>query len=196
MSGPARRSEPKSQRTCVNDKQREFCRQYLVDFNATQAAIRAGYAMPSARQQANRLLTNDDIQHEIARLAKASAQRVDVSVERAIQEAARLAFFDIRKLVDADGRVIALKELDADTAAAIQGLDISSLPNGEAGEIRKYRIADKNAALDRLFKYLGLFAKDNEQSNPMAAVQDLLKLVQGSKLPINTGNAGNAGGNR
>ena len=195
MSRPARRSEPKSQRTRVNDKQREFCRQYLVDFNATQAAIRAGYAMPSARQQANRLLTNDDIQHEIARLAKASAQRVDVSVERAIQEAARLAFFDIRKLVDADGRVIALKELDADTAAAIQGLDISSLPNGEAGEIRKYRIADKNAALDRLFKYLGLFAKDNEQSNPMAAVQDLLKLVQGSKLPINTGNAGNAGGN-
>lgn len=50
----------------MNDRQKRFVEEYLVDFNATQAAIRAGYSQSTARQQASRLLTNVDISQSIS----------------------------------------------------------------------------------------------------------------------------------
>lgn len=52
----------------LTDKQEMFCREYLVDLNATQAAIRAGYSDKTARSQANRMLTNVDIEKRIQEL--------------------------------------------------------------------------------------------------------------------------------
>jgi phage terminase small subunit len=49
----------------VNDQQRAFVREYVKDFNATQAALRAGYSAKNARQQGSRLLSNADIQREL-----------------------------------------------------------------------------------------------------------------------------------
>ena len=55
----------------LSPKQALFVREYLIDLNATQAAIRAGYSAKTARQQAADLLAKPDIAEEIARLAKA-----------------------------------------------------------------------------------------------------------------------------
>lgn len=97
----------------------------------------------------------------------------------------RLAFFDVRKLVDADGNPIPINKLDDDTAAAIAGLDIQEVKLGEGGAIavvKKYKIADKNSAIERLFKHLGLFEKDNTQRiDPIAT---LLASMSKSALPI------------
>jgi phage terminase small subunit len=187
MATKARRSEQDG----LNDKQAHFCREYLVDFNATQAAIRAGYSKRSAHVQAAGLLKNPKVEAKLGELAKEHANKADLSVERVLKEAMRLAFFDIRKLVDANGNPLRLHELDDDTAAAVMGLDITTIGNADVGigEVRKYKIADKNSALERLFKHLGLFAKDNEQNNPMRAMQELMQLVNGSKLPIASGSA-------
>lgn len=50
----------------MNDKQKRFVAEYLIDFNATQAAIRSGYSEKTARSQGQRLLTNVDIKKAIS----------------------------------------------------------------------------------------------------------------------------------
>jgi phage terminase small subunit len=84
-------------------------------------------------------------------------EKCAITQERVLREIARLAFFDVRKLFDAEGRPKPVHELDDDTAAAISQLDIDEL-----GRV-KYRLADKGVNLERLAKHLGLFERDNAQ---------------------------------
>ena len=177
--------KPVKQAGTLNPKQSAFVDQYLIDFNATQAAERAGYSKRTANEQGARLLANVSVRSQIeARRAKQS-ENVGLTAERTIKEAVRLAFFDVRKLVDADGNPIPINKLDDDTAAAIAGLDIQEVKLGEGGAIavvKKYKIADKNSAIERLFKHLGLFEKDNTQRiDPIAT---LLASMSKSALPI------------
>lgn len=183
MATKARKSAFRS----LTPMQERFCGEYLIDLNATQAAIRAGYSKKTAAEQATRLLTNVQIQETVARFRENQQIRTGISADRALKEAARLAFFDVRKLCDAEGNPIPIQYLDDDTAAAIQGLELSSERDGEGfTTVRKYKVADKNAALERVFKHLGLFERDNEQNNPAKAMTKLMELVSGSKLPIST----------
>ncbi len=171
-------------------RQERFIAEYLVDLNATQAAIRAGYSAKTARWQASRMLSNVNISQRIAEKRQELADNTGLSVERVLKEAMRLAFFDIRKLTDSVGNPIPVHQLDADTAAAIQGLELATErgPDNESGPtiVRKYKIADKNSAIERLFKHLGLFEKDNKQSNPGDAMTAFLAdlSARGSRLPI------------
>lgn len=171
----------------LNPKQQRFVEEYLVDLNATQAAIRAGYSAKTASQIGERLLRNVQVAKAVDQGRQQQAKNTGLNAERVIQEAMRLAFFDIRKLVNADGTPKKLSELDDDTAAAIQGLDVASFGNAEVGigTVLKYKIADKNSAIERLFKHLGLFKKDNEQANPGGAMADFLAALsaRGSRLP-------------
>ena len=181
----ARRSEQTE--SSLAPRQQNFVDEYLKDLNATQAAIRAGYSKKTAAVQAARLLTNVQISKAVALARDKQQTRTGISADRALKEAARLAFFDIRKLCDAAGNPIPIQDLDDDTAAAIQGLELSTEKDGEGfTTVRKYKIADKNSALERVFKHLGLFERDNDQTNPASAMTKLMELVSGSKLPIST----------
>ena len=170
--------------------QSRFCEEFLKDLNATQAAIRAGYSAKTASVQAFDLLRKPEIASALESARTQHAANTGLSVERVLKEAMRLAFFDIRKLTDSEGNPIPVHQLDADTAAAIQGLELATErgPDNESGPtiVRKYKIADKNSAIERLFKHLGLFEKDNKQSNPGDAMTAFLAdlSARGSRLPI------------
>ena len=71
-------------------KQEEFCQQYLVDFNATAAAIRAGYSDKTANQQGPKLLVNVGIQHRLDELSKAAAERNDLTVDGVLESLKQL----------------------------------------------------------------------------------------------------------
>lgn len=171
----------------LNAKQSRFVDEYLVDLNATQAAIRAGYSSKTAGSQAFDLLRKPEIAAEIEKRRQIVAENAGLTAERVLQEAMRLAFFDIRKLVDKDGNPLPLNQLDDDTAAAIQGLDVATIGNMDVGvgQVLKYKIADKNSAIERLFKHLGLFKKDNDQTNPGDAMARFIAELsaRGSRLP-------------
>lgn len=190
MKPKTRRSVSQPKAVPLSPRQEKFIVEYLLDLNATQAAIRAGYSAKTAREQASRLLSNVNISQRIAEKRQELADNAGLSVERVLQEAMRLAFFDIRKLTDSEGNPIPVHQLDADTAAAIQGLELATErgPDKESGPtiVRKYKIADKNSAIERLFKYFGLFEKDNKQSNPGDAMTAFLAELsaRGSRLPI------------
>lgn len=187
MASSPRRSAASTAKA-LNPKQQQFVAEYLVDLNATQAAIRAGYSPKTAGVQGFDLLKKPEIAAAIESLRNEHAKNTGLTVERVLTEAMRLAFFDIRKLADAEGNPIPINQLDDDTAAAIQGLELATErsrdEDGSGTVVRKYKIADKNAALERLFKHLGLFQKDNDQNNPAKALQALLDVVDGSKLPL------------
>jgi len=63
----------------LNEKQHRFAQEYLIDLNATQAALRAGYSEKTAKSQGQRLLTNVDVQAAISQGIKVRSQRTEVT---------------------------------------------------------------------------------------------------------------------
>lgn len=147
----------------MNEKQRAFANEYVIDYNATQAAIRAGYSERSAYSQAHELLKKPEIQEAIKELEAAASRRTAISKDRVVRELARVAFVDPRKLFDENGTPKDITNLDDDTAAAIASVDIFEEfnYNGDSRELigytKKYKWADKLRALEMLGKHLGMF---------------------------------------
>ena len=76
----------------LTPKQQRFVGEYLIDLNATKAAIRAGYSKKTAKQQGARLLTNVDIQTVIQRAMDERSLRTGIKADRMIAELARIGF--------------------------------------------------------------------------------------------------------
>jgi phage terminase small subunit len=146
----------------MSEKHQRFVEEYLLDLNATQAAIRAGYSAATAHSQGQRLLKHVEVKKAIAAAKKARAERMAISQDRVLQELARIAYFDIRKTVDANGAPIPIQDLDADTASAIAGIDILEQYEqvGEervlVGLLKKYKVFDKNTAITNAMRHLGM----------------------------------------
>jgi phage terminase small subunit len=158
----------------LNELQARFVVEYLKDLNGTQAYKRAGYKANSsvAANQAAWLLANPKVIAALKAKREQMLTAADLSTERTLREIARIAYFDQRKMMTADGAPIPLHQLDDDTAAALAGMDVLEQYEGVGedrklvGLVKKYKIADKNAALEKAAKILGLFEKDNAQKPP------------------------------
>lgn len=148
----------------LSPQQLRFVEEYLVDLNATQAAIRAGYSARTADQQGSRLLANVKVSKAIQERQKRRQKRLELTQDRVLLELMRVAFFDPRTLFTADGRPRSVEELDDDTAAVIAGLDISMERTEEEtsdgrpiyAPVRKYKIADKMRAIELCMRHMGL----------------------------------------
>ena len=147
------------QEMAINNKQKLFVDEYLKDLNATQAAIRAGYSAKTAYAIGDKLLKKTEVQQALTVAMSRREKRTHITQDRVLQELARLAFFDPRKMFHGDGSPKAIHELDDDTAAAISGLDVVNVGNSEIGigQVLKYKIADKGAALANAMRHLGMF---------------------------------------
>lgn len=129
------------------------------------AARAAGSKAKNLSEAGKQLLRNTDVYEAYREMQQELADHLEITPERVLREYARIGFSDPRKLYKPDGEPIPVHELDADTAAAIGGIDVVvSSPNGEAQvTTKKIKIWDKKGALDSLAKHLGLFEKDNDQ---------------------------------
>lgn len=168
-------------RHALTEKQKSFVREYLLDLNATQAAIRAGYSAKTAEVIANQLLKKTLVQAALQSAQNARAKRLNISADRVLEELARCGMYDPRKLFYPDGNPRPITELDDDTAAALVSVDVINTTNdlGETTRVMKYRLAPKEQALDKLMRHLGLFAKDNKQCSPLANLpRDVLKQIE------------------
>lgn len=147
----------------LSQQQRVFVREYLKNgMNATNAAISAGYSEKTAKSQGSRLLTVVDIQSAIANKTESVLNKLDYGVERTLNEVARLAFLDPRKVFESDGSLKRIQDLDDDTAACIAGMEVSDIwDSGEQksiiGTLKKIKLSDKGAALDKLMRYHALY---------------------------------------
>jgi len=75
----------------LTNKQLAFCQEYLVDLNATQAAIRAGYSERTAKSQGARLLTNVDIATRIQELMNKRSKRVEIDADWVLTQLKKVA---------------------------------------------------------------------------------------------------------
>lgn len=134
-------------------KQQRFCDEYLIDLNATQAAIRAGYSPKTAEQTASRLLTIVKVSDEIAREMAERSKRTGINQDRVVQELAKLAFVNIADVVDLDSATVK-ETATGEDLACIQSVKIKPSEFGTEREIKLY---DKKASLELLGKHLGMF---------------------------------------
>lgn len=152
--------------------------------NATQAAITAGYSRKTAKQQGSRLLSDVNVAKAIEeRRAEALAdaqEETGVSIKRTLQELARIAYFDPASLFGTDGKLLAVRDMPEGTRAALAKIKIKRLAggmkvdlSGEGAalehvpeEMVELSIWDKNSAIEKAMKHLGLFERDNEQKPP------------------------------
>ena len=79
----------------MNDKQKRFCEEYLIDLNATQAAVRAGYAQKTAYSQGQRLLKDVEIAETITKLKSMQSKRTGITADRVLEELSKLGFAPI-----------------------------------------------------------------------------------------------------
>lgn len=172
----------------LTPKQENFCLAYLETGNASEA-YRRSYNTAKMKPEticrnAKGMLDGTKIAARIAELRKPVEEAVQIDLMRVVKELVRLATFDPRRLLNADGSPKPINELDDDTAAAIAGLDMLEQFEGQGkdrvfvGYVKKYKIADKNAALDKLMKHLGGYEKDNRQKAD--GVLDLIRAVAGA----------------
>lgn len=164
-------AEKKSGRAAtLTNRQRKFVDEYLIDLNAKQAAIRAGYSKKTADRIGPELLGKTCVAQQVEKRMRDRAARTQITQDRVLQEYAKIGFFDPRKLFDDDGKPIAIPDLDDDTAAALAGLDVQELYEYDgdekifAGYTKKYKLADKRAALDSIARHLGMFTDKSEVS--------------------------------
>ena len=143
----------------LTDKQKRFVEEYLIDLNATQAYIRAGYKnYDSAGVEASKTLNNPKVRQAVDEAMAERSKRTGINQDRILQEIAKLALVNIDDVVDLDtGRIknTATKE----DLACIQSIKIKPTEFGTEREIKFY---DKKGSLELAGRHLGMFKDKSE----------------------------------
>lgn len=139
---------------------KRFCDEYLIDLNATQAVIRAGYKINSDNSAASigsKLLKEPDVAKEIDKQMAERSKRTGINQERVIRELARIAFVRATDVIAPDDASVKEYASD-DDLACIQSVKVKTT-TGEKGITveREVRLNDKMKALELLGKHLGTF---------------------------------------
>jgi len=183
----------------LTPKKRAFVREYLIDLNGTQAAIRAGYSGKTANEQASRLLANVNVKAAIDAAMKIRSVRTDITADRVLKELSKIGFADIRKAIKWQGTLVTEEDnpeggdtlviknvvtnnvmlvssddIDDETAAAI-----SEISQNTSGGI-KLKLHDKRAALVDIGKHLGMFTDKIEHSGDMSVSFKTIYETRGS----------------
>lgn len=164
----------------MTKKQKRFAEEYLIDLNATQAAIRAGYSPDTANEQGSRLLANVSVSNEINRAVAERSKRTGVNADRVVRELAKIAFVNAADVINAKDATLRNDATEDDTAA-IQSVKVKTF--GDDGLEREIKMADKLKALELLGKHLGMFKDKLELSGGLDSektkLDDLLQQMRG-----------------
>ncbi len=181
----------------LTDKQKRFCDEYLIDLNATQAAIRAGYSEKTAEQTASRLLRNVKVQEYIAKRQKELSRSTEITQERVIKELALIAFSNnadyahvvekkmqveaggtLVDVLDEDGKPVMYRTVEpvlTEELTEEQKRALAVIKKGRDG--LEVKSCDKVKALELLGKHLGIFTdkiEANVNDTTRSELQELL----------------------
>lgn len=160
----------------LNEKQLRFAEEYLVDLNATQAAIRAGYSAKTANRIGQRLLTKVDVQKEIQEGKRKRTIRTQITQDSVLRELAAIGFARATDyaFIAEDGHVVLTptERLTDDQKIAVAGVKETQF----GVEVKMH---DKLRALEMLGKHLGLF--DARSSNEQEKQNNLLDAIMATE---------------
>ena len=165
----------------LTDKQAAFVREYVQDFNGTQAAIRAGYAPDSARQQASKNLSKPDIQEAITQFRAEADSAAVATLQECLEALTEIIRASLPHTMDDQGRVI-LERL-RDYPRALQEITTRvDIGEDTAATITKYKLRDPIAAIERLAKLMGWDAPEKREITEAGPFR-LVVLPPGSTAP-------------
>lgn len=150
----------------MNERHKRFVEEYLIDLNATKAAIRAGYSETSAKQIACELMAREDVQDSVADLIAARSERTRVTADKVIRELARIGFSDLRMFCDWGGHHVTLKAagtLSDDDAACVE--EVGETISKDGASTFKIKLHSKLRALELLGKHTRAFDLDGDGSD-------------------------------
>ncbi|MCI7099855.1 MAG: terminase small subunit [Lachnospiraceae bacterium] len=164
-------------------KQKRFVEEYLIDLNATQAAIRAGYSPETAGSIGNENLKKPEIRARIDKAMAERSKRTGINQDRVLQELAKLAFVNPADVIDFEEATVRYDASEEDLAC-IQSVKVKTM-SGDKGDMteREVRMYDKKAALELLGKHLGMFKDKVEISGTLETektkLDDLIQQMRG-----------------
>jgi phage terminase small subunit len=165
-----------SQAVTLTPKQQQFVNEYLIDLNATQAAIKAGYSRKTARVIGSENLTKPAIRQAITRAQAERSRRTSITADQVLERLAQIGFSDMAQVAtwDDDGvRVIPEEELDDDSRAAIKKVKhrhrttVDENGNQMTHKETEVELHDKVRALTLMGRHLGIFQAPEGQSRPL-----------------------------
>lgn len=135
-----------------------FTENYKCSTSSVDKWIKAAAPLVSIRQEEAEVIR----QRETEAIITESAKRLNITRERVLEEYAKIAFLDIRKLFTVDGGLMPIKDIDDESAGALAGIDTQDVYEGELymGTMKKIKIEGKRAALDSICKMLGYNAAE------------------------------------
>jgi phage terminase small subunit len=154
----------------LTPKQQRFTEEYLIDLNATQAAIRAGYSPKTANEQGARLLAKVSVKNTIDKTMAERSRRTGINQDRVLTELAKIAFINPVDVIDMDDATLR-GDANRDDTAAIASVKVKTIPTPDGNIVeREVRTYDKLKALEQIGKHLGMW-KDNINLSGEVGVQ-------------------------
>jgi phage terminase small subunit len=159
----------------LTEQQKTFYREYMKDFNGTQAAIRAKYSKKTAQEQASRLLSNVIGQKFLASLKDKVAEKHDELTEEIIAELKKIMRVDIKNFLDTGNSVKDLSDLPSELTTCVESIkktqtEFGGEENGGTKTSIQFKLHSKMDAIEKLAKYVGLYEADNKQRGAIITV--------------------------
>lgn len=151
-------------------KRERFVEEYLIDLNATQAAIRAGYSPKTAYSIGHELMKIPEVRARIDKAMAERSKRTGINADRVLRELGKIAFVNATDVIDMSDATVK-NDAERDDTAAIASVKVKVIPgeNGDGVE-REIRLADKLKALELCGKHLGMFRDDPDNNVPLTVV--------------------------
>ncbi|MGJ7299780.1 terminase small subunit [Morganella morganii] len=161
----------------LTDKQEMFCREYLVDLNATQAAIRAGYSDKTANRIAAQLLSKLDIGKRIQELKSARGERLAIDADYVLQRLVEIDQMDVADILLSNGEIKPIKDWPKVWRITLSGIDVTEIAGDAAGLLKKIKWPDKVKNLELLGKHISVQAFREQVKNEHDVVGTLSDLM-------------------
>ncbi|MBA5855988.1 terminase small subunit [Morganella morganii] len=161
----------------LTDKQEMFCREYLVDLNATQAAIRAGYSDKTANRIAAQLLSKLDIGKRIQELKSERGERLAIDADYVLQRLVEIDQMDVADILLSNGEIKPIKDWPKVWRITLSGIDVTEVAGDAAGLLKKIKWPDKVKNLELLGKHISVQAFREQVKNEHNVVGTLSDLM-------------------
>ena len=167
----------------LSAKHEAFCREYIKDFNGTQAAARAGYSERTSNEQSSRLLAKANIQARIAELQSERTERVQIDADYVLRRLHEIDQLDVADILTDAGDFLPIKQWPKAWRISLSAIDIQIISSGDNEVItKKVKWPDKTRNLELLGKHVGVNAFTKEQAAPTDDLaSSISKLID--KLP-------------
>ncbi|MED5734146.1 terminase small subunit [Enterobacter ludwigii] len=144
----------------LTDKQEMFCREYLIDLNATQAAIRAGYSAKTANRTASENLSKPDIQSRIAELKAQRNDLVGINATYVLNRLVEIDQMDVLDILNNTGELKPVAEWPKVWRTTLSGMEVMEMASegNAAALLKKIKWPDKVKNLELLGKHIDVNA--------------------------------------